>query len=120
LAVPESAAFVADMRRLSPEPPVIRIYAAEDVTAKLLGWSDLIRARWREGGEAGLRKFPLSYIIPPCQPALRFFRIVGSARHRALPPLRRFHRRGPWRTGARALWVGAIWPRTLSRAYRVW
>jgi hypothetical protein len=37
LAVPESAAFVADMRRLSPEPPVIRIYAAEDVTAKLLG-----------------------------------------------------------------------------------
>lgn len=35
-AVPESAAFVADMRRLSPEPPVIRIYAAEDVTAKLL------------------------------------------------------------------------------------
>jgi quinol monooxygenase YgiN len=36
-AVPASGAFVAEMRRLSPEPPVIRIYAAEDVTAKLMG-----------------------------------------------------------------------------------
>lgn len=36
-AVPASAAFVAEMRDLSPQPPVIHIYAAEDVTAKLLG-----------------------------------------------------------------------------------
>jgi quinol monooxygenase YgiN len=36
-AVPASGAFVAEMRRLSPEPPVIRIYAAEDITAKLMG-----------------------------------------------------------------------------------
>lgn len=36
-AMPASAAFVAEMRGLSPQPPVIRIYAAEDVTAKLLG-----------------------------------------------------------------------------------
>jgi len=36
-AVPASAAFVAEMRALSPQPPVIRIYAAEDVTAKLMG-----------------------------------------------------------------------------------
>lgn len=36
-AVPASGAFVAEMRALSPEPPVIRIYAAEDVTAKLMG-----------------------------------------------------------------------------------
>ncbi|MDO9364127.1 MAG: antibiotic biosynthesis monooxygenase [Sphingopyxis sp.] len=36
-AVPASGAFVAEMRRLSPEPPVIRIYAAEDVTAKMMG-----------------------------------------------------------------------------------
>lgn len=35
--VPASGAFVAEMRRLSPEPPVIRIYAAEDITAKLMG-----------------------------------------------------------------------------------
>ena len=35
-AVPASGAFVAEMRRLSPEPPVIRIYAAEDITAKLM------------------------------------------------------------------------------------
>jgi len=36
-AVPASRAFVAEMRRLSPEPPVMRIYAAEDITAKLMG-----------------------------------------------------------------------------------
>ncbi|MBL9070100.1 MAG: antibiotic biosynthesis monooxygenase [Sphingopyxis sp.] len=36
-AVPASGAFVAEMRALSPEPPVIRIFAAEDVTAKLMG-----------------------------------------------------------------------------------
>lgn len=36
-AVPESSAFVAEMRALSPEPPMIRIYTAEDVTAKLMG-----------------------------------------------------------------------------------
>ncbi|MDO9370025.1 MAG: putative quinol monooxygenase [Sphingopyxis sp.] len=36
-AVPASAAFVADMRALSPQPPVIRIYTAEDITAKLMG-----------------------------------------------------------------------------------
>lgn len=36
-AVPESAAFVAEMRALSPQPPVIRIYAAEDITATLTG-----------------------------------------------------------------------------------
>ena len=36
-AVPESGGFVAEMRRLSPEPPAIRIYTAEDVTAKLMG-----------------------------------------------------------------------------------
>jgi len=36
-AVPASGAFVAEMRRLSPEPPAIRIYAAEDITAKLMG-----------------------------------------------------------------------------------
>ncbi len=36
-AVPASGAFVAEMRALSPEPPVIRIYGAEDITAKLMG-----------------------------------------------------------------------------------
>lgn len=36
-AVPASGAFVAEMRALSPQPPVIRIFAAEDVTAKLMG-----------------------------------------------------------------------------------
>lgn len=36
-AVPASGAFVAEMRQLTPEPPVIRIYAAEDITAKLMG-----------------------------------------------------------------------------------
>ncbi len=36
-AVPTSGGFVTEMRRLSPAPPVIRIYAAEDVTAKLMG-----------------------------------------------------------------------------------
>jgi len=36
-AVPASAAFVAEMRALSPQPPVIRIYAAEDITSKLMG-----------------------------------------------------------------------------------
>ena len=35
--VPASGTFVAEMRALSPQPPVIRIYAAEDVTAKLMG-----------------------------------------------------------------------------------
>jgi len=32
-----SRAFVADMRALSPQPPAIRIYAAEDIVAKLMG-----------------------------------------------------------------------------------
>jgi len=36
-AVPASGAFVAEMRRLSPEPPTIRICAAEDITATLMG-----------------------------------------------------------------------------------
>lgn len=36
-AVPASRAFVADMRALSPQPPVIRIFSAEDVTTKLMG-----------------------------------------------------------------------------------
>ncbi|HWW59646.1 MAG TPA: putative quinol monooxygenase [Sphingopyxis sp.] len=36
-ALPAARAFVADMRALSPEPPAIRIHAAEDVTAKLMG-----------------------------------------------------------------------------------
>lgn len=36
-AVPASGAFVAEMRALSPQPPVMRIYAADDVTAKLMG-----------------------------------------------------------------------------------
>jgi len=36
-AVPASGAFVAEMRALSPQPPVIRIYTAEDITAKLMG-----------------------------------------------------------------------------------
>ena len=36
-AVPASGAFVAEMRRLSPDPPAIRIYTAEDITAKLMG-----------------------------------------------------------------------------------
>ena len=36
-AVPASAAFVADMRALSPQPPVIRIYEAQDITATLMG-----------------------------------------------------------------------------------
>ena len=36
-AQPAARAFVAEMRALSPEPPVIRIYAAEDVTATLMG-----------------------------------------------------------------------------------
>mgnify|MGYP001317709872 CR=1 FL=1 len=35
--VPASGAFVAEMRALSPQPPVIRIYTAEDITAKLMG-----------------------------------------------------------------------------------
>ena len=42
-AVPASRAFVAEMRALSPEPPAIRIYAAEDITAKLM----------RQGGGQG-------------------------------------------------------------------
>lgn len=36
-AVPASAAFVAEMRALSPQPPVIRIYEAQDITATLTG-----------------------------------------------------------------------------------
>ncbi|HEX2812320.1 MAG TPA: putative quinol monooxygenase [Sphingopyxis sp.] len=36
-AVPAARAFVADMRRLSSEPPAIRIYTAEDITATLMG-----------------------------------------------------------------------------------
>ena len=36
-ALPASAAFVTEMRALSPQPPVIRIYAAQDITAKLMG-----------------------------------------------------------------------------------
>ena len=36
-ALPASRAFVADMRALSPAPPAIRIYAAEDITATLIG-----------------------------------------------------------------------------------
>lgn len=36
-AVPASGAFVAEMRALSPQPPVIRIYTADDITAKLMG-----------------------------------------------------------------------------------
>ena len=36
-ALPASAAFVADMRALSPQPPVIRIYEARDITATLMG-----------------------------------------------------------------------------------
>ncbi|HWT41724.1 MAG TPA: antibiotic biosynthesis monooxygenase [Sphingopyxis sp.] len=36
-ALPASRAFVGEMRALSPAPPVIRIHAAEDITAKLMG-----------------------------------------------------------------------------------
>lgn len=36
-AVPASRAFVAQMRGLSPAPPVIRIWSAEDVTSTLMG-----------------------------------------------------------------------------------
>lgn len=36
-ALPASSAFVAEMRALSPQPPVIRIYTADDITAKLMG-----------------------------------------------------------------------------------
>lgn len=36
-AVPASAAFAAEMRALSPELLVMRIFAVEDVTAKLAG-----------------------------------------------------------------------------------
>lgn len=36
-AVPASGAFVAEIRALSPQPPVIRIFSGEDVTAKLMG-----------------------------------------------------------------------------------
>jgi quinol monooxygenase YgiN len=36
-AVPASRAFVAEMRALSPKPPAIRIYTADDVTAALMG-----------------------------------------------------------------------------------
>ncbi len=36
-AVPASGAFVAEMRALSPQPPVMRIFAAEDVTARVVG-----------------------------------------------------------------------------------
>lgn len=37
IAVPSSRAFVAEMRALSPQPTAIRIHAAEDITAKLMG-----------------------------------------------------------------------------------
>ena len=36
-ALPAARAFVAEMRALSPAPPAIRIYAAEDITATLMG-----------------------------------------------------------------------------------
>ena len=36
-ALPASRAFVAEMRALSPAPPVMRIYAVEDITATLMG-----------------------------------------------------------------------------------
>ncbi|MEL0155812.1 putative quinol monooxygenase [Sphingopyxis sp.] len=36
-ALPAARAFVADMRALSPQPPAIRIYAADDITATLMG-----------------------------------------------------------------------------------
>ena len=36
-ALPASRAFVADMRALSPQPPVIRTYEARDITATLMG-----------------------------------------------------------------------------------
>ncbi|MGQ3100534.1 MAG: hypothetical protein ACT6RX_05810 [Sphingopyxis solisilvae] len=36
-AVPASGAFVAEMRALSPQPPVMRIFSAEDVTARVVG-----------------------------------------------------------------------------------
>ena len=36
-AVPASGAFVAEMRDLSPQPPAIGIYTAEDITARLMG-----------------------------------------------------------------------------------
>ena len=36
-AVPEPAAFVAEMRALSPQPPVMRIFSGEDVTARVVG-----------------------------------------------------------------------------------
>ena len=36
-ALPAARAFVADMRALSPQPPEIRIYAADDITATLMG-----------------------------------------------------------------------------------
>jgi quinol monooxygenase YgiN len=35
--LPAARAFVADMRALSPQPPAIRIYAADDITATLMG-----------------------------------------------------------------------------------
>ncbi|MCW5646874.1 MAG: antibiotic biosynthesis monooxygenase [Sphingopyxis sp.] len=36
-AVPASGAFVAEMRALSPQSPVMRIFSAEDVTARVAG-----------------------------------------------------------------------------------
>ncbi|MGN6287825.1 MAG: putative quinol monooxygenase [Sphingopyxis terrae] len=36
-ALPAARAFVANMRALSPQPPAIRIYAADDITATLMG-----------------------------------------------------------------------------------
>ena len=36
-ALPAARAFVADMRALSPQPPAIRIYAADDITATPMG-----------------------------------------------------------------------------------
>ena len=36
-ALPASRDFVAQMRALSPQPPVMRVFAAEDITASLTG-----------------------------------------------------------------------------------
>lgn len=43
-AAPEPATFAAEMRALSPQPPAIRIFAAEDVTGTLMGAWRLFRA----------------------------------------------------------------------------
>ena len=36
-AVPASGAFVREMRALAPEPPVMRIFEARDITATVMG-----------------------------------------------------------------------------------